>query len=59
MEPNIKEALYTRLMYIVLDIEENNVSGAKLKLDSLINDVQMDKENIERITILLKRITGN
>jgi|TARA_B110000438_G_scaffold48510_1_gene48879 hypothetical protein len=43
MEPNIKEALYTRLMYIVLDIEENNVSGAKLKLDSLINDVQMDK----------------
>lgn len=43
MNPEIKEALYTRLMYIVLDIEEENIKGAKLKLDSLVNDVQMDK----------------
>jgi|TARA_B100000780_G_scaffold1294_1_gene1058 hypothetical protein len=42
MDPIIKEALYTRLMYIVLAIEENDRNGAKLKLDSLVNDVQMD-----------------
>ena len=43
MESNIKEVLYTRLMYMLLSLEENNVADAKLKLESLINDVQMDK----------------
>jgi|TARA_R110000803_G_scaffold41011_2_gene88373 hypothetical protein len=43
MESNIKEALYTRLMYMLLSLEENNVADVKLKLESLINDVQMDK----------------
>jgi hypothetical protein len=43
MKPDIKEALYTRLMNILLSLEEGDFNGATMGVESLVNDVQMDK----------------
>ena len=41
MKPDIKEALYTRLMNILLSLEEGDFNGATMGVESLVNDVRI------------------
>jgi len=43
MDSNTKEVLYRELMYVLTQLEDRNIMGAKSYLESLINKIQYDQ----------------
>jgi len=43
MDSNTKEVLYRELIYVLTQLEDRNIMGAKSHLESLINKIQYDQ----------------
>lgn len=43
MDSNTKETLYRELMYVLTQLEDRNIMGAKSHLESIIHAIQYDQ----------------